>query len=78
MEDNNCFARRGRVCIILTLGKCYGRCGFYKTEEEYEQGHLAALRRIAGLPEYIQNIISDNYYLGMSPWNSVEQTGGAL
>ena len=78
MEDNNCFARRGRVCIILNPGRCYGKCAFYKTEEEFEQGHIDALRRIACLPEDIQNTISDNYYLGTYPWNSVEQTGGAL
>ncbi len=73
MEDNQCFALKGGKCTALNICVCYGKCSFYKTEEEHERGRLAAFARIARLPYGEQYIIAEEYYSGAYPWHSAEK-----
>lgn len=54
-----------------TTNNCNGqddKCPFFKTPEQFRQGRIDALKRIAKLPEWQQRAISDTHYKGEMPW----------
>ncbi len=69
MRQTKCFALLERECVALTLGKCYGKCAFYKTVEAHEQEMAEAFARIAALPFEQQDYIASQYYGGTHPWH---------
>jgi hypothetical protein len=81
-----CFAlkrnNKGRLsCQATTTSICSGMdtsCPFYKTMGNMLIGREDALKRIATLPEYIQEKISKQYYKGEKPWGKyAEEYAGA-
>ena len=52
-----------RRCSALTKKFC-GRCKFYKTAEELQEGRDKAEERIRSLPKRVQMEIHDKYCVG--------------
>ena len=83
-----CFAlkrnNKGRLsCQATTTNICSGMdtaCPFYCTMANLLIGREEALKRIATLPEYIQEKIAKQYYKGEKPWGKYAEeytgTGG--
>ena len=70
-----CFAlkrnNKGKLSCQATTNVCNGLdvdCPFYKTQAELMIDREEALKRIATLPEYKQQTISEKYYKGEKPW----------
>ena len=80
-----CFAlkrnNKGKLSCQATTNVCNGLdvdCPFYKTQAELMIDREEALKRIATLPEYEQQTISENYYKGEKPWRMyAEEYAGA-
>jgi hypothetical protein len=58
----------GKNCTVLNVGKCYGKCAFYKSVDEHDKSFAAAHARIAKLPFPQQRYIAEQYYNGSYPW----------
>lgn len=76
LERNN----RGKLACKATTNSCNGmdrKCPFFKTLTDLLFDREEALKRIATLPEYQQQMIADNYYKGEMPWRKYaeEYTG---
>lgn len=75
-----CFAlkrnNKGRLsCQATTTNICSGMdtsCHFYKTMDDLLIAREDALKRIATLPEYIQETIAKQYYKGEMPWRKYD------
>ena len=74
-----CFAvkrnNKGKLSCQATTNVCNGLdvgCPFYKTQAELMIDREKALKRIATLPEYQQQMIADNYYKGEMPWRKYD------
>ena len=70
-----CFAlkrnNKGKLACQATTNVCNGLdvdCPFYKTQADLLFDREEALKRIATLPEYEQQTISEKYYKGEKPW----------
>jgi hypothetical protein len=48
------------------------KCPFFKTLTDLLFDREEALKRIATLPEYQQQMIADNYYKGEMPWRKYD------
>ena len=82
-----CFAlkrnNKGKLSCQATTNVCNGLdvgCPFYKTQTDLLFDREEALKRIATLPEYEQQTISENHYKGEKPWRMYAEeyagTGG--
>ena len=58
---NDCFAFKPRSCTALTVKKCEG-CSFYKTRNQFQEGHREAMVRIQSLDRLHQQEIFEKYY----------------
>jgi len=79
-----CFAlkrnNKGKLSCQATTNVCNGLdmdCPFYKAQAELMIDREEALKRIATLPEYEQQTISEKHYKGEKPWRmyAEEYTG---
>lgn len=67
LERNN----RGKLACKATINNCNGmdrKCPFFKTLTGLLFEREEAMKRIATLPEYQQQTISENYYKCEKPW----------
>ena len=74
-----CFAlkrnNKGKLACQATTNSCNGmdrKCPFFKTLTDLLFDREEALKRIATLPEYQQQMIADNYYKGEMPWRKYD------
>lgn len=58
----------GNKCRCLDEKYCFGRCVFYKTQEEQEAQIKKVFVRLKRLPYELQLAIADKYYRGKTVW----------
>ena len=68
-QRETCAYGTGLGCKALRCFVCASKtCSFYKTPQRDLADIKKAYARIASLPDYEQDAISDKYYYGSMPW----------
>ena len=69
--DEKCFGMgKAGTCCVLSTERCpgCGRCGFYKSRSQYQNGLELAHKRLCALPLAQQEYIAEKYHGGQMPW----------
>ena len=75
----HCFAYdpTRKTCTALhNSSDCGYSCPFCKSRADFDAGQRRTHRRLAGLPEWQQQYISETYYHGYRPWMGQGARGG--